>query len=65
MRVVKPPRDATTFEIECCHCGATVECARHELAVTQHWRDGDAYVLTCPCCKGETWVAASLFAEAT
>ncbi len=65
MRVVKPPPDAVLREIECKHCRAVVECNQHELAYAHDARDGDAYVMKCPCCKGETWVAVSLFAEAT
>lgn len=43
------------FHLECKRCTALVECQLSELTRNFDPRDGAAYVLNCPECKGETW----------
>lgn len=54
---VKKPKEVTTT----CNCGCKFRFAASEAKFKADWRDGDAYVIKCPECKTENWIAASLF----
>ena len=60
MEVISPPRIQGTTDIECRGCRAVVRCRASELRFESDPRDGNAYVMICPLCKHETWIAASL-----
>ena len=53
----KKPKEVTTD----CRCGCKFRFAASEARFVGDQRDGDAYVVKCPECKAENWVAASLF----
>ena len=55
MKVIKPGNKEKPLRITCQHCEAVVECMKNELRFEADERDGDAYVMRCPECGGETW----------
>lgn len=60
MKTIRGPKDPGVNEIECDKCHALMECTAGELRFVSDQRDGDAYVMKCPHCQHETWVAADL-----
>jgi len=44
-----------------CQCGCKFSFTAADARWVSDQRDGDAYVVKCPECKTERWVAASLF----
>jgi RNase P subunit RPR2 len=54
----KKEKQVTT---ECRKCDCKFRFAASEAKFVGDRRDGDAYVVRCPECKYENWIAASLF----
>ena len=54
----KKPKEVTT---ECIGCDCKFKFAASEARFVGDQRDGDTYVVKCPECKRENWIAASLF----
>lgn len=55
---IKKPKEVA---VRCHTCGCEFRFAASEAKLVPDSRDGDAYVIECPECKSENWVAASLF----
>lgn len=53
----KKPKELTTD----CNCGCKFRFAQNEAKFVSDQREGDAYVVKCPECSREKWIAASLF----
>jgi hypothetical protein len=53
----KKPKEVA---VKCC-CGCEFQFAASEARFVPDWRDGNAYVIRCPECHTDNWVAASLF----
>ena len=62
MKIIKSAKDKKPEEVQTeCTCGCVFQFASTEAKFKADWRDGDAYIVKCPECKTENWVAASLF----
>ena len=62
MKIIKSGKDKTSKEVQTkCNCGCVFQFAASEAKFQADWRDGDAYIVKCPECKSENWVAASFF----
>lgn len=48
------------YQLTCKDCKSLLEVEAQDGRFVSDSRDGDAYVFTCPICKTENWVAASL-----
>ena len=47
-------------EAMCMGCHSKLEVVADDLTFMADSRDGDAYKFTCPVCKRDAWIAASL-----
>lgn len=58
----KPKGKPAPVQVTCKNrdCAAIMECELRELKRHSDPRDGDAYSMTCPHCKHETWTDARL-----
>jgi RNase P subunit RPR2 len=54
----KEPKEVTAT---CRGCGCKFSFAAHEAELVSDQRDGDAYVVECPECDYNNWIAATLF----
>lgn len=48
------------FDFECVRCGSSLRAKKSEAKVIPYDRDGAAYVIKCPVCSNECWIAASM-----
>ena len=53
-------RRPTETEAECIECHCQFSFTKNEAKHTYDPRDGDAYVVSCPECKHDNWIAESL-----
>lgn len=62
MKIIKSGKNKKPKEVRVkCACDCVFQFGTHEAKFKADWREGDAYVVKCPECKEENWVAASLF----
>lgn len=59
IEVVREPRGRDLRrEVDCRHCGAGLRFdPKTDAKLVPDQRDGSAYVLVCPRCQNEVWVA--------
>lgn len=57
MQTIQSPEGKKQYDIKCKNCKAVLRCLASELRLVSDQRDGDAYVLDCPHCHQETWIA--------
>lgn len=60
VRVLKSPKVPRPYRFVCVGCNAKLEAQPGEGRFVAGDRDGDAIVFTCPECRRQNWVAASI-----
>lgn len=65
MQTIQPPAGEKLYDLKSKHCKAVLRCTKAELRLESDQRDGDAYILHCPHCHHETWIATSVLPHKT
>ena len=56
--IKKPIAEQSIRDIDCRWCGAGLRFdVKTDARLVKDTRDGDAYVVVCPCCEKENWLA--------